>query len=168
MLYKFRLIAICLVVLLFYGFVLNLHFAQYDFFHLKVSQTTGTLKEFINLFSFREFSERGGIYFYRPVFREGLFNIFYRIFGLNPFPFRLTQLLIHLVNIFLVYKLILRITKKTIVSLISSLVFGLSAANIAVLTYLAGGIQASGMTMFLLLSMIYFSKFKFIAFLKRK
>ena len=165
MLYKFRLIAICLVVLLFYGFVLNLYFAQDDFFHLKVSQTTGTLKEFVNLFSFSEFSERGGIYFYRPVFREGLFNIFYRIFGLNPLPFRLTQLLIHLVNIFLVYKLIFRITRKTNVALISSLVFGLSAANIAVLTYLAGGIQASGMTMFLLLSMIYFSKFKFIAFL---
>src|SRR3990167_637405 len=140
MLYKFRLIAICLVVLLFYGFVLNLYFAQDDFFHLKVSQTTGTLKEFVNLFSFRSFSERGGIYFYRPIFREGLFNIFYRGFGLNPLPFRFLHLVIHILNTVLVFKLIRLLTKNERVSVVGSLVFGISAANVGVLTYLAGGI----------------------------
>lgn len=162
---RFTLIIICLVTIVFYGFVANLYFAQDDFFHTKVSQTDGSLKEFMNLFSFRSFDERGGIYFYRPIFREGLFNVFYRNFGLNPVPYRLAQLLIHLINIVLVYKTIFLVTKKITISLVASLVFGISAANVGVLTYLAGGIQASGMTMFLLISLINYSKSKMLAFL---
>ena len=155
---RLSLLAICLLVILFYGFVAKLYFAQDDFFHLRVSQTDGSIKEFLNLFSFRSFSDRGGIYFYRPIFREGLFNIFSKIFGLSPFPFRVFQLMIHLANTILVYKLILELFKKEKVALIASLVFGISSANIGILSYLAGGVQASGMTMFLLLSMIYFLK----------
>lgn len=156
----FPLILVCLLVLLFYGFISTLYFSQDDFFHLRVSQTNGSFKDFINLFSFRSFSERGGIYFYRPIFREGLFNIFYRFFGLNPFPFRALQLLIHLINTILVYKLIKFLSKRDRPSIIGSLIFGVSAANVGVLSYLAGGIQASGMTTFLLLSVIYFLKDK--------
>lgn len=150
------LILVCLFVIFFYTFVIRLYFAQDDFFHLRISQTDGNLREFLGLFSFHSFAERGGIYFYRPIFREGFFNLFYANFGLNPFPFRLFQLAIHLANTVLVYKLVKLLMDKKKISLFASLFFGLSAANVGVLSYLAGGIQATGMTMFLLLAMIYF------------
>ncbi|MBI4157552.1 hypothetical protein HY502_01775 [Candidatus Woesebacteria bacterium] len=153
---QFSLILICVLIVLFYGFISSLYFSQDDFFHLRVGQTGGSLKEFLDLFSFRSFSERGGIYFYRPIFREGLFNLFYQTFGLNPVPFRIFQLAIHLVNTLLVYKLFRLLTKKEILPLVAALVFGISAANIGVLSYLAGGIQASGMTLFLLTSALLF------------
>ena len=153
---QFSLILICVLIVLFYGFISSLYFSQDDFFHLRVSQTNGSLKEFLDLFSFRSFSERGGIYFYRPIFREGLFNLFYQTFGFNPVPFRIFQLAIHLVNTLLVYKLFRLLTKKAILPFVAALVFGISAANIGVLSYLAGGIQASGMTLFLLTSAFLF------------
>lgn len=156
----FFLTATCLLIVLFYGFIATLYFSQDDFFHLRVSQTDGTLKQFLGLFSFKAFSERGGIYFYRPIFREGLFNVFYQLFGFNSLPFRFLQLTIHLINTLLVYKLVKALTKKETAPLIGSLIFGLSAANVGVLSYLAGGIQASGMTMFLLISTLFFLKNK--------
>lgn len=155
---KIFLIFLCLaLVVIFYGSYLNLYFSQDDFFHFRVSITDGSLKSFLSLFEFKSFSERGGIYFYRPLFREALFNVYYRFFGVNPLPFRLTHFAIHLINVFLTYKIIQKITKNHKIGIISAFFTGLVAPNVGILSYLAGGITVSGMLMMSLVSILLYT-----------
>lgn len=153
------LTAVFVLSILIYGKIINLFFSQDDFFHLRVSRTDGSFLEFLKLGFFRSFEARGGIYFYRPIFREFLFNIYYSLFGLNSSPFRITQFLLHFINICLVYGTVKKITggKKTAVW--SAFFFGITASQIGILSYLAGGIQVAGGLMFYLLSILFFIKY---------
>lgn len=158
-------------VLFLYHPTLSVYFSQDDFFHFKASQTAGGVLEFIKLFNFPSFEERG-YGFYRPIFREGLYNIYYSLFGLNVLPFRIFSFILHFINISLVWFLMQILFKKYGLSFFVAFFFGIGAANVAVLYYLAGGIQALGATMFILLSVISFLryleggglKFKFFSF----
>lgn len=152
---KLILPLILLVVFLVYSPALSVYFSHDDFFNFKVSQTDGTLGGFLNLFGFHPFEERG-IAFYRPVFREALFNIFYSLFGLNHLPFRVLSLVIHVVNIVLVYILMQRLFRKQELSLFVAFFFGITAGNVGSLYYLTGGVQSLGATMFVLFSLILF------------
>lgn len=136
---------------------LTVYFSHDDFFHFKVSQTDRTLGGFLNLFGFHPFSERG-IAFYRPVFREALFNIFYGLFGLNHLPFRILSIAIHFVNVGLVYLLMQKLFQKRELALFVSFFFGITAANVGSLYYLAGGVQSLGVTSFVLLTLLSFWK----------
>lgn len=142
------------VILLFYP-TLTVYFSQDDFFMFKVSQTDGTFRGFLNLFSIHPFTERG-IAFYRPVFRETLHNIYFAVFGLNHIPFRILMLGIHLINISLVYIIVNKIFKDRLLSFFAAFFYGITAANAALLYYLAGGIEAGGATMFALITLILF------------
>lgn len=147
------------LVFILYRPLFSLYFSQDDFFHLRLSQTDGKLNGFLNLFSFRSFEARGGIYFYRPIFRESLFNIYYSLWGLEALPFRITQIFIHFINIFLTFIFIKKLTKSRTSASVASFFFALSSANVGVLYYLAGGIQASGATLFILLGIISFLEY---------
>ena len=155
---------IYLVVIILYYPVLSTYFSNDDFFHFKVSITDGSLGSFIKLFGFYPFDSRG-IAFYRPLFREVLYNAFYHLFGLSAFPFRILQFLIHFINIYLVFKFVQKIYKNKIVSFFSSLFFGICTANVASFYYLAGGIQAQGATMFILLTLLLFDNFRILSFI---
>lgn len=149
---------IFLIVFYLYFPVLTTYFSHDDFFHFKVSITDGSLVSLVKLLGFYPFHLRG-IAFYRPLFRELLYNIFYSLFGLNVLPFRIFQFLIHFVNIYLVFKFVQKIYKKTVVSFFSAFFFGICAANVASFYYLAGGIQTMGATLFILLSLLFFDKY---------
>lgn len=143
------------VVLTLYYPVLTTYFSQDDFFHFKVSRTDGSLRQFFNLFGFHPFTERG-IAFYRPISRELLFNPYYSIFGLEPLPFRILQLMIHLINILLVYILIQKIFQKKPLSFFVAFFFGISSAHVGSLYYLAGGIQSQVAAIFIISTLIFF------------
>lgn len=155
-------------VLFFYYPALSTFFAQDDFFHIKISQTGGSVSEFTKLFGFYPFEERG-IAFYRPVFREALFNVFYSLFGLNHLPFRLFAFFLHLINIVLVYLFAQKVFSKREISLFASFFYGVSAANVAALYYFTGGVQTLGATVLILLTLILFwdgrRKLSFLTFL---
>jgi hypothetical protein len=125
-----RLAPIYLTVFLLFLPALSTYFAQDDFFHLKASLTDGSFRSFIRLFGIYRFEERGYA-FYRPIFREGLYNIFYNLFGLNPLPFRILLFSIHFINIYLVYTLINKLLKNQQIAIFSSFFFGIRAANVA-------------------------------------
>ena len=144
-------------IFVLYHPVFSVYFSHDDFFHFKVSQTDGTLGGFLNLFGFHPFIERG-IAFYRPVFREALFNIFYSLFGLNHLPFRILSIGIHFLNVGLVYLLMQKLFQKRELALFISFFFGITAANVGSLYYLAGGVQSLGATTFVLLTLLSFWK----------
>lgn len=153
----FAVILILTTVLILYYPALFTYFSQDDFFHFKVSQTNGSITEFLNLFSFHSFSERG-IAFYRPLFREAFFNIFYSIFGLNPYPFRIFQFFILFINSILAYYLIFKFFKDKYLSFFVAFFYTICSAQVSPLYYLAGGIQVLGATTFLLLTLILILK----------
>ncbi|MEK7550203.1 MAG: hypothetical protein AAB535_00245 [Patescibacteria group bacterium] len=160
----FPFILIYSIVIFLYYPVLFTYFSHDDFFHFKVSITDRGLGEIIKLFEFYPFDSRG-IAFYRPIFREFLYNNFYYLFGLNPLPFRVFQFLIHFVNIYLVFRLVQKIYKNKIVSFFTSFFFGICTANVASFYYLAGGIQVQGATMFILSTLILFEKYPVLSFI---
>lgn len=160
---SFILIIPLIVVILYYPAFFT-YFSQDDFFHFKVSLTDGSLRQFINLFTFHPFAEKG-IAFYRPIFREGLFNVFYSLFGLNPYPFRILQFLLLFVNSILTFCLIRNIFKDRLFSFFVAFFYAISSAQVSPLYYLAGGVQVLGATTFLLLTLILANKNLSLAFI---
>lgn len=146
------------VVLILYYPALTTYFSQDDFFHFKVSQTNGSIFDFINLFGFHSFDERS-IAFYRPISRELPFNLLYLIFGLNAIPFRILSFFIHFINIYLVYILVYKLFNDKYLSFFVSFFFGITSANVATLYYLAGGIQTLLATTFSISSLLFFIKY---------
>lgn len=153
---RYLVFLIVIFALVLYWPVFTTYFGGDDFFHFKVAMTDGSAKGFVRLFGFYPFSTRG-IAFYRPLFREVTYNAFYSLFGLNPLPFRFLQICLQAANIFMVYMLAQKILISKRAALFSTLFFGLTAANVGVLYYLAGGVQAQGATFFGLLSIISYS-----------
>jgi len=134
------------------------YFSQDDFFHFKVSLK---FTNFLNMFGFYPFSERG-IAFYRPIFREVLFNLFYSVFGLNQFPFRILQFFLLFLNSILGFFLVKSISKNSKVAYFTAFFYATCSSQVSPLYYLAGGIQVLGATTFLLLTVIL--TFKFLEF----
>ncbi len=58
------------------------------------------------------------------------FAILYKFFGANPFYFHLLSLIVHLVNVYLVYKLILLWTKRTEAAVIVSVLFAIHPLHV--------------------------------------
>lgn len=151
----FLVVFIFIVTLLLYYPVFSVYFSHDDFFHFKASLTNGTLSEFVKLFGFPPYDERGYA-FYRPIFRESLYNLYYNLFGLSSTPLRVFSFGIHFLNIFLVYHFIQKLLNSKKVSFFVALTFGATAANVGSLYYLAGGLQTLGATFFILLTLIIF------------
>lgn len=66
---------------------------------------------------------------YEPL-TEFSFTVEYHFFGLNPFPYHLTNLIFHLLNCLLVFWLILLLSKKAEVSFIAALFFGIHPLHV--------------------------------------
>ncbi|TSC87769.1 MAG: Uncharacterized protein G01um10147_455 [Microgenomates group bacterium Gr01-1014_7] len=160
----FPFLIIFTVILFLYYPALFTYFSQDDFFHFKVSLTDGSIRKFVNLFGFYSFSDRG-IAFYRPIFREALFNTFYSLFGLNAYPFRIFQFLILFLNSILAYHLIQKIFKNKFLSFFVAFFYAICSAQVSPLYYLAGGIQVLGATTFLLLTLIFILKNSILSYI---
>lgn len=155
---NFALVFVLTLVLVIYSPVFSLYFSQDDFFHLNISQISGSWVNFVNFFGFKSQIERG-YPFYRPLFREFYYFFILRVFGFNTLPFRLFSFLIHFLCITLVYLLMEKVFKRKLLSFLVSLFYGLSAAQVGTLYYHATGIQISGATFFLLLSIYFYRNF---------
>ena len=149
-----RLFFAFLLVLVLFGSVLGTFFSGDDFFHFKVANESLS-RGIVYTFGFHPFAERS-IAFYRPLSREILYGVYYRLFGLNHQPIRVFQFLILFANMTLAYFLIRKIFKDQNLAFLTALFVGISAANIGILYYLAGGIQILMASTFFLLTLILF------------
>lgn len=78
----------------------------------------------------------------------------YHLFGLVPWPFRLTNILFHAGNVVLVWMLVKKISKPT-VAFIASLLFAIHPLAIEAVTWISGGVY-SQYTFFFLLSFVLY------------
>jgi len=87
--------------------------------------------------SFNKYSYSSGEMSYRPL-KTLSFFLDYKIWGLNPFGFKLSNLLIHILNALLIYRLCLFFFSRRAVSLITALAFLMHPVNVetvAMVTY---------------------------------
>lgn len=124
---------------------LNYYFISDDFFYTSFKNVSAAL------------SIHKGEYHYNPIFWSFLLVI-KQIWGLNPFIFHLFTLIIHLINIILVFSLTNKITKNKTQSLISALIFALFFSHYEVVFWITG-INTSLMVSFYILSLIAFISF---------
>lgn len=151
------------VTLVLYLPVFKIFLTGDDLFHFKISMTDGSLIGFIKLFGFYSFDAHR-VAFYRPIFREATYNLVYHFWGLSAMPLRILSMILHFVNVILVFSLMKRIFKSERVAYLSSFLFSVSAANTGAIYYLAGGLQAQGAALFVFSTLLLFPKHKVWAF----
>lgn len=142
----------------------SVYFTGDDFFHFKIAQTDGSILGFIKLFGFYSYEIKKAA-FYRPLFREAIYNLSYSLWGLNQLPLRILSMLLHFANVILVFVVMKKIFKNELIAYLTSFFVAVSAANAALLYYIAGGLQSQAATLLILLTMILFPKHKTIAFI---
>jgi len=86
------------------------------------------------------------------------FAIEYHYFQINPFIFHLDNLLLHLLNVFLVFKFIQLISNKANVSLIAATLFAIHPMRVESVTWITERKDVL-YTFFFLLSLIYYSRY---------
>lgn len=131
-------------------------FSQDDFIHLSASQVN-SVTEFLNFFN--PFYQYPDIFFYRPLTTHVYFYINKTIFGLNPLPFHLEGISLHLINSLLFYFLIKKLWQNEKVSLLAAIFYSLSAAHFLSLYYISA-FQQIGKSFFILLSTLLFFNFQ--------
>jgi hypothetical protein len=87
-----------------------------------------------------------------------LFFTLYKLFGLRPFWYHLSMLAIHTVNVYLVYRLAIRILKSELQAFLAALLFGIFPAHVDAVVYLAT-IHHTLATTFVLASHLSFVRF---------
>lgn len=153
---KSNIIISLLTIILLTGWLyrssFNAYFFQDDWFSLRISQAK-TLGDF---FSF--FIPRPDVIYYRPFGMQVPFFFLQKLFGVNPLPFHLVQLLTHAVNSILVYILVRLILKKDTIALLASFLYGTSSVHYIPFYWFATYAFVLGPTLFFS-SYIFFIRF---------
>ena len=94
---------------------------------------------------------------YRPV-QILSYRLDFKLWGLNPFGFHLTNIILHCLNVLVAYYLIILLFKKEILAAITAFFFAVHPVHTSVVSYIAGRADLlSGF--FMLLSMLFFLRF---------
>lgn len=149
------LLTILLLSLIFYFPSLKYGFAQDDFIHLSASRVHN-ITEVLNFFN--PYARFPDIFFYRPLATQFLFYTNSTIFGLNPLPFHIEGLILHIINTLLFYLLVKNLLKSPRIALLSSLLYGISSIHFLSLYYISSFQQISR-TFFIFLSVLLFIKY---------
>lgn len=132
------LFLLTLLGLLVYRGIFNGFFFMDDFYFLSISQAH-SLAEFIKLLIPIRFTP------YRPVSQQLFFFTFDKIFGLNPLPYHIFIMIIHIINSYLVYKICSQIIKQKSTCRIISLMYVVSPIHFIGLFSITGSYVIFGL-----------------------
>ncbi len=131
---------------IFYGF------SQDDFIHHNASRIS-TFPEFLNFFNpFHQFPD---IFFYRPLATQVYFFLNSSLFGLNPIPYHLESLSLHILNGVLFYLISYKLFKDKKVALLAAVLYVTSAIHFLSLFYISS-FQQLARTFFMFLSVTFY------------
>lgn len=135
------------------------YFSQDDFFHLNsISE-----KSFIDIPSFFV-SLQKDYAFYRPLSRETYNLLMLKIFGLNPMPYHLVNLVLILGIGFLTYLISKKIFGSQLVASLGTIFYLINSVHNVELYYL-GSVQILLASLFICISVLfYFAQRKFVSF----
>ncbi len=131
----------------------------WDDFHLVANDDS--IKDFSNiplLFRQHLFKSANSSNFYRPL-QSLSFMADYSVWKLNPFGYHLTNLLLHLLNVVLVYLFARELFKDPRIGLLAGLIFAIHPINTEAVAYISG--RADPLSVFFFLSaFIAYMRFK--------
>jgi protein O-mannosyl-transferase len=110
----------------------------------------------LSLSTLRQIFSTGILYMYTPVTFLS-YAIDYKVFGLNPYFFKLTSLLIHLLNIILVYIVSVKLLGKRNPALLMTLLFAVHPMNVDSVSWISGRSNLLSALFFLLTLICYLS-----------
>jgi hypothetical protein len=117
----FILLSGIILCILLYRNSLGSYFFQDDWFSLKIAEARN-IEEFL-----RFFIPRTDVIYYRPLGMQVPFYILKNIFGIESFPFRLLNIITHIINTYLVYYLVKLLTKKSNSAVLTGFLYSTSA-----------------------------------------
>lgn len=124
------IIGLIIAVWLLFGDAFTTSFFQDDWFSLKISNV-----KIWEIGSF--FIPRSDVIYYRPLGMQFPFFLSQKIFGLNPLPFRIVTLSLHLVNGWFVYKILKYLLKSKSFSVIGSFFYLTSMVHLVIFYWAA-------------------------------
>lgn len=139
-----------------YRFSFFSYFFQDDWFSFRISNAKN-LGDFLSFFIPRQ-----DVIYYRPLGMQVPFFILGKIFGLNPFVFRIVTYITHTINIVLVFILARLLLKKEKLALLVAFLYGTSAVHFLIFYWFAIYAFIAGPTAFFLSFILY------ILYLQRK
>jgi len=149
------LLLIFLISFILYSPSLFGYYTNDDFFLLKISQAN-SLGEFANFFNLTTGPD--GLGMYRPLTTQAFYFLGWRLFSLNPIGLHIISFLIFFGVIYLVFSLVLELSKNEKISLLAAFLYATSATHFGHLYYLAT-FQELGLTFFFIISVILFIQF---------
>ncbi len=120
------LLVFLLVTVFFYHGAFGANFFQDDWFSLSISK----VKSLGELLSF--FIPRSDLIYYRPLGIQLPFFVLQSVFGINPLPFRVLTVILHLVNGFLCYFLLYQFLKQKRLAVLGALLYIVSTVHMTV------------------------------------
>jgi len=156
-----RFIILILISLTFFTFANSLKndFVWDDIFfivHNNYIKNLNFLPQYF--YSAKTYAARPDYFIFRPL-RTVIFALEYKLWGLNPFGFHLTNIILHILNVLLVYFLISKLSGKKNLGFITALIFSLHPAQTEAVSWVKGRADLLFVLFFLL---------GFLAFLKRE
>lgn len=131
-------------------------FTNDDFFFLKIAHAS-SFGEFLNFFNpVRDF---GGIGVYRPIPLRFIYFLAVEFFHTSPLFLHIVSFITFFLDIFLIGVLIKLLTKSNKIALISSFLYAVSVTHFGILYYI-NQYQELCMTLFFLVSVIFFVKYE--------
>ena len=149
------LLLIFLISFILYSPSLFGYYTNDDFFLLKISQAN-SLGEFANFFNLTTGPD--GLGMYRPLTTQAFYFLGWRLFSLNPIGLHIISFLIFFGVIYLVFSLVLELSKNEKISLLAAFLYATSATHFGHLYYLAT-FQELGLAFFFLISVLLFIQF---------
>ena len=149
---------ITLAIILFFWKFLFFGFTIDDFFHLWAARFNN-FDDFINFLSFNYSLNEINYTFYRPVTTHVYYGLINKFFNLNPLPYHVVSLTIHILNtllVFILFKLFV-IEKSPRCAYLAAIFYGLNPSHAVGIGW-AGVFQEIGVTFFILLSILFFYK----------
>lgn len=136
-------------------------FSQDDFIHLHASRAEN-VNDFLNFFN--PFATFDDIFFYRPLATQVYFFLNHSLFGLNPVPFRVIALVLHVANALLIYEILKKLLRNitaqyTLVSSLSALLYSVSAVHFLSIYYISAFQQISR-TFFIFLAVVMYINYQ--------
>jgi len=131
----------------------------WDDYHLVVDSVN--IKSFRNLpavFTGHLFETTGGSNFYRPLAALSFMCDFF-LWKLNPFGYHLTNLILHLLTVLLVYLFVSRVFRNPDMGLLACLIFAVHPVNTETVTYIAGRADPLS-SIFFLSALLFYMRFK--------
>lgn len=151
---RLHLLVLVAVVLALYGAVLSAPFLWDDESLIVQNELIRTPQTIPQLFSVATWREEISETFYRPM-QMVQYAFLYQINQLDPFIFRLANVLVHGANACLLYLLLFCLLKKTGVAFVGSLIFAVHPLHTEAISYISGTADLLLLFFALLMSLVY-------------